>query len=120
MKKDTKIIIFGALFIVVGVAAMFLIDFVQTKNLLKNGTKASAQVISRYYEINRDTKDTTLYTLKLMVLPDTNSGRSLVVGKQIQANVKQESFNKYVEGSIVKVVYDNEDLDHAKLIEEIE
>ena len=38
----------------------------------------------------------------------------------INAYVKKESFDKYEEGAFVKVVYKNDDLDHAKLLEEIE
>jgi hypothetical protein len=40
--------------------------------------------------------------------------------KTLNSYVKQTSYNKYNVGDTVEMVYDNEDKDHAKLVEDIE
>ncbi len=120
MEKNTKTIIIGTAFVIISISAVFLIDYVQTKNLLKNGTREKAVVMARYYEVNSK-GDTTSYSMKLRAVPDTSTCKgSFLNGAQLKAFVKKESFYKCNEGSIVKVVYYKDDLERAKLIEEIE
>ncbi len=121
MKKNNRTILLGVGFIILSLVAVFLIDYFQTQNLLKKGKSAKAEVTGKYYEVNTKNGDTSSYSFRLSVLPDTANGKTISkIPDRLQAYVKQKSFNKYPEGSIVNVVYDKEDLDHAKLVEEIE
>ena len=121
MKKGKRELVIGIGFILLMLGIVFLIDYFQTQNLLRNGIHANATVTDRYFEINTDTKDTTSYSMRMTVIPDTmHSKNSFPFGDRLSAIVKKESFYKYSEGTIVKVAYKKNDLDHAKLIEEIE
>lgn len=121
MKKNNRAILLAITFIILSLVAVFAIDCFQTKSLLKNGIKAKAKITGKYYEISNDNRDTSAYSFRMMVLPDTANGKRIYkIPERLQAFVKQKLFNKYVEGSIVNVVYDKDDLDHAKLVEEIE
>lgn len=121
MKKNNRTILLAITFIILSLVAVFAIDYFQTKSLLKNGIKAQARVTGKYYEISNDIRDTSAYSFRMMVLPDTANGKQIYqIPERLQAFVKKSSFNKYPEGSIVNVVYDKEDVDHAKLVEEIE
>ena len=115
----TILIFIGVVVLLLGI--IFSIDYFQTQNLLKNGIRAKAEVTNKYYELNTDSRDTSSYSFRLSVVPDTSNGKSIYqIPDRLQAFVKQKSFHKYPEGSIVSVVYDKDDLDHAKLVEEIE
>jgi hypothetical protein len=121
MKKNNHTILLAITFIILSLLAVFAIDYFQTKSLLKNGIKAKAQITGKYYEISNDKRDTSAYSFRMVVLPDTANGKQIFhIADRLQAFVKQKFFNKYSEGSIVNVVYDKEDVDHAKLVEEIE
>lgn len=120
MEKNKRSIIIGIIFIVASLAAVFLIDYFQTKSLLKNGLRCNAVIMARYYEVSSK-GDTSSYSMRLRCVPDTSTNKGKFTnGDLVNAYVKKETFNKYGEGSIVKVVYNSDDLDHAKLIEEIE
>lgn len=120
-EKNGRTIIIALSFIVLTLGICFLIDYFQTQSLLKNGIRVKAEVTAKFYEINRDNNDTTSYSFRLSVLPDTTNDKTIYkIPDRLQAYVKQKAFYKYIEGSIVNVVYDKEDLDHAKLVEEIE
>lgn len=114
----TVIIFMGVIALLISVA--FFIDYLQTQSLLKNGTKAKAQITGRYYEISNN-RDTSAYSFRMTVVPDTTNGQQIYkIPERLQAFVKQITFHKYSEGSIVNVVYNKDDEDHAKLVEEIE
>ncbi len=121
MDKNKRSILIGVCFIVVTIVAIFLIDCFQTANLLKSGTRAMAIVTAKYYEINVDNNDTTGYSMRLEVLRDSNLDKTQFVPfVRLEAFVKKGSFYKYNEGDKVKVVYYNDDTDHARLLEEIQ
>lgn len=120
MDKSKKTIIFGSIFIALSISAVFIMDYFQTQNLLKNGIKEKAVVIGRFYEVSSK-GDTSGYSMRLRVVPDTSTNKgSFLNGDQVNAYVKKETFNKHEEGSIVKVVYYKDDLDHARILEELE
>lgn len=120
-KNNTKLILGIIIGIIVLLGGIFAADYFQTQSLLKNGIRAKAEVTSKYYELNTDSRDTSYYFFRLSVVADTANGKSIYqIPERLQAFVNQKSFNKYSEGSIVNVVYDKDDLDHAKLVEEIE
>jgi len=120
MDKNKKNILIGVGFIVISILAVFLIDHFQTQNLLKNGTRCPAVVVSRFYEVSSD-GDTSGYSIRMRCVPDTSTSKGKFTnGDQIEAYVKKESFYKHEEGSIVKVVYYKDDLGHARILEEIE
>ena len=118
-KKNNRTLIISITFVVFAIGLLFLINYVQTKNLLKNGVRANAMVTARYYEVS-DKGDTSSYTMRMKVVKDTGNKNGFYFGEVLNAYVKKESFDKYEEGAFVKVVYKNDDLDHAKLLEEIE
>ena len=118
-KKNNRTLIISITFVVFAIGLMFLINYVQTKNLLKNGVRANAMVTARYYEVS-DKGDTSNYSMRMKVVKDTGNKNGFYFGEVLNAYVKKESFDKYEEGAFVKVVYKNDDLDHAKLLEEIE
>jgi hypothetical protein len=118
MKKNNRTILLGIGFILISLFVVFLIDYFQTQNLLKKGIRAKAIITGKYYEIDLDKKDTTGYSMRFDVMSDASGGKS--IPDRLQSFVKQKSFNKYHEGNIVNVVYFKDDLDHAKLVEEIE
>ena len=118
-KKNNRTLIISITFVVFAIGLLFLINYVQTKNLLKNGVRANAMVTARYYEVS-DKGDTSSYTMRMKVVKDTANKNGFYFGEVLNAYVKKESFDKYEEGAFVKVVYKNDDLDHAKLLEEIE
>ena len=118
-KKNNRTLIISISFVVFAIGLMFLINYVQTKNLLKNGVRANAMVTARYYEVS-DKGDTSNYSMRMKVVKDTGNKNGFYFGEVLNAYVKKESFDKYEEGAFVKVVYKNDDLDHAKLLEEIE
>lgn len=118
-KKNNRAIIVGVVFIAIFLLAIFIMDYFQKKDLLKNGIRANAMVTARYYEVS-DKGDTSNYSMRLTVVKDS-SNISAVSGNEIlSAYVKKESFDKYEEGAIVKVVYKNDDKEHAKLVVDIE
>ena len=120
-ENNIKLIVLFILGIAALVGSVFLIDYFEMQSLLKNGIRAKAEVTGKFYEINTDNNDTTSYSFRLSVLPDTANGKlDIKLPDRLQAIVKQKAFNTYHEGSIVNVVYDKADLDHAKLVEEIE
>lgn len=118
-KKNNRTLIISITFVVFAIGLLFLINYVQTKNLLKNGVRANAMVTARYYEVS-DKGDTSNYSMRMKVVKDTGNKNGFYFGEVLNAYVKKESFDKYEEGAFVKVVYKNDDLDHAKLLEEIE
>ena len=118
-KKNNRTLIISITFVVFAIGLLFLINYVQTKNLLKNGVRANAMVTVRYYEVS-DKGDTSSYSMRMKVVKDTGNKNGFYFGEVLNAYVKKESFDKYEEGAFVKVVYKNDDLDHAKLLEEIE
>ena len=118
-KKNNRTLIISITFVVFAIGLLFLINYVQTKNLLKNGVRANAMVTARYYEVS-DKGDTSSYSMRMKVVKDTGNKNGFYFGEVLNAYVKKESFDKYEEGAFVKVVYKNDDLDHAKLLEEIE
>ncbi|MBK6275475.1 MAG: hypothetical protein IPF58_12630 [Saprospirales bacterium] len=118
-KKNNRTLIISITFVVFAIGLLFLINYVQTKNLLKNGVRANAMVTARYYEVS-DKGDTSSYSMRMKVVKDTANKNGFYFGEVLNAYVKKESFDKYEEGAFVKVVYKNDDLDHAKLLEEIE
>ena len=117
--KNNRTLIISITFVVFAIGLLFLINYVQTKNLLKNGVRANAMVTARYYEVS-DKGDTSSYSMRMKVVKDTGNKNGFYFGEVLNAYVKKESFDKYEEGAFVKVVYKNDDLDHAKLLEEIE
>lgn len=118
--SEGKQILIAVIFIVVAIAGVFVYDYFETKALLKNGVRANATIVARYYEVS-DKKDTSSYSIRLQVIPDTSSNKLNSLSADIlNAYVKKETFYKYAEGSVAKVVYMPEDKDHAKLVEEIE
>ncbi len=118
-KKNNRTLIISITFVVFAIGLLFLINYVQTKNLLKNGVRANAMVTARYYEVS-DKGDTSSYSMRMKVVKDTGNKNGFYFGEVLNAYVNKESFDKYEEGAFVKVVYKNDDLDHAKLLEEIE
>jgi hypothetical protein len=120
MEKNTKQLIIGVSFVAVSIGVVFIIDYFQTQSLLKNGIRCNAVITGRFYEVSSK-NDTSSYSMRLRAVPDTSTSKgSFINGDVLNAYVDKEIFYKYGEGSIVKVVYDKEDLDHAKLVEEIE
>ena len=120
MQNSKRSILIGIAFIGVLITAVFLIDYFQTKSLLENGTRCNAVIMERFYEVS-SRGDTSSYSIRLRCVPDTSTSKGKFTnGDLVSAYVKKETFYKYGEGSIVKVVYNSDDLDHAKLIEEIE
>ena len=121
MKKSTRDILIAGGFIIVVVIGVFVYDYFSTQSLLKNGTRSNAMITGKFYEIKTKSGDTTSYSFRMQVVPDLKSGKlSIPSIVTINAYVKKENFNKYAEGATVKVVYENDDLDHARLVEEIE
>ena len=118
-KKNNRDIMICITVVVVAIGLMFLINYIQTRSLLKNGIRANATVTARYYEVS-DKGDTSSYSMRLRVVQDTSNQNSFGVGDVLNAYVQKASFDKYEEGAVVKVVYKKEDLDHAKLVEDIE
>lgn len=120
MEKNNKTILIGVGLIALSIGAVFLIDYFQTKSLLENGIRSNALITGRFFEVSSN-NDTSSYSMRLRVVPDTSTNKgSFTNGDVVNAYVKKETFYKHEEGSIVKVVYEKDDLDHAKLIEEIE
>lgn len=118
--SEGKQILIAVIFIVVAIAGVFVYDYFETKALLKNGVRTNATIVARYYEVS-DKKDTSSYSIRLQVIPDTSSNKLNSLNADIlNAYVKKETFYKYEEGSVAKVVYMPDDKDHAKLVEEIE
>ena len=118
-KKNNRTLIISITFVVFAIGLLFLINYVQTKNLLKNGVRANAMVTARYYEVS-DKGDTSNYSMRMKVVKDTGNKNGFYFGEVLNAYVNKASFDKHEEGAFVKVVYKNDDLDHAKLLEEIE
>jgi hypothetical protein len=118
MKKGKRDLILGVSFITIAIGTVFLIDYFNTQSLLKNGIRANAVITGRYFEVSSG-KDTSSYSMRLQTVPDTNSNKGGLTDA-ISAYVKKETFYKYSEGVVVKVVYKKDDRDHAKLVEEIE
>lgn len=118
--SDGKQILIAVIFIVVAIAGFFVYDYFETKALLKNGIRSNAVITARYYEVS-DKNDTSSYSMRLQVVQDTSTQKgNFLNGVLLNAYVKKETFYKYVEGSIVKVVYNQEETERAKLVEEIE
>lgn len=121
MDKNKRSILIGVCFIVIAIATVFLIDYFQTQNLLKNGIRTNAIITGKYCEIKLNSEDTTGYSMRFEAVSDTNENRSYFFPVvRLGAFVKKEAFYKYNEGSTVKIVYYNDDLEHARLVEEIE
>jgi len=118
--SDGKQILIAVIFIVVAIAGFFVYDYFETKALLKNGIRTNAMVMGRFYEVSSN-HDTSSYSMRLQPVPDTSTNKvSNLNGVVLNAYVKKETFYKYGEGSIVKVVYNKGETDRAKLVEEIE
>lgn len=118
--SDGKQILIAVIFIVVAIVGFFVYDYFETKALLKNGIRSNAVITARYYEVS-DKNDTSSYSMRLQVVQDTSTQKgNFLNGVLLNAYVKKETFYKYVEGSIVKVVYNKDETDRAKLVEEIE
>jgi hypothetical protein len=113
LDKDSKSIIYCILVIVLIIGLFFVVDYFQTKNLLKNGVHTKAIISAKYYEINTDNDDTVSYSIRAYALIDEPE-------KTLNSYVKQASYNKYNVGDTVEMVYNKEDKDHAKLVEDIE
>lgn len=121
MDKNKRSILIGVCFVAVGIATVFLIDYFQTQNLLKNGIRANAIITGKYYEIKVNSEDTTGYSMRFEVISDANENRSYFIPVvKLGAFVKKEAFYKYDEGATAKLVYYNDDPEHARLVEEIE
>lgn len=118
-KKNNRTLIISITFVVFAIGLLFLINYVQTKNLLKNGVRANAMVTARYYEVS-DKGDTSSYSMRMKVVKDTGNKNGFYFGEVLNAYVNKASFDKYEEGAVVKVVFKKDDLEHAKLLEEIE
>lgn len=118
-KKSNRTLIISITFVVFAIGLLFLINYVQTKNLLKNGVRANAMVTARYYEVS-DKGDTSSYSMRMKVVKDTGNKNGFYFGEVLNAYVNKASFDKYEEGAFVKVVFKKDDLEHAKLLEEIE
>ncbi len=118
-KKNNRTLIISITFVVFAIGLLFLINYVQTKNLLKNGVRANAMVTARYYEVS-DKGDTSSYSMRMKVVQDTGNKNGFYFGEVLNAYVNKASFDKYEEGVFVKVVFKKDDLEHAKLLEEIE
>jgi hypothetical protein len=119
-KKNKKDIVIAIAFIVFAVFFFFFMDYFQKQRLLKNGIRSNAEVIGRYYEVNTDTKDTSGYSMRLKVIADSGIAGSINSGEILTAFIKKKSFDKYKEGAILKVVYYKDDVDHTRILEEIE
>jgi hypothetical protein len=118
--SNNKQILFAGLFIVIAVCGIFVYDYFETKALLKNGIRCNAAVIGRYYEVSSN-NDTSSYSMRLQPVQDTSTQKGNFLNVAVlNAYVKKETFYKYGEGSIVKVVYSQNETDRAKLVEEIE
>lgn len=117
--KNNRTLIISITFVVFAIGLLFLINYVQTKNLLKNGVRANAMVTARYYEVS-DKGDTSSYSMRMKVVKDTGNKNGFYFGEVLNAYVNKASFDKYEEGAVVKVVFKKDDLEHAKLLEEIE
>ena len=76
-------------------------------------------VTARYYEVS-DKGDTSSYSMRMKVVQDTGNKNGFYFGEVLNAYVNKASFDKYEEGVFVKVVFKKDDLEHAKLLEEIE
>ena len=105
MEKNTKQLIMGISFVAISIGAVFIIDYFQTQNLLKNGTRCNAVITGRFYEVSSK-NDTSSYSIRLRAVPDTSTSKgSFLNGDVLNAYVKKEIFYKYGEGSIVNLLY---------------
>lgn len=119
-ENNGRMIMLFVLCIVALFGVVFLIDYFQTQSLLKNGIRSNALIMGRFFEVNSN-NDTSSYSMRLRVVPDTGTNKGgFMNGGLVSAYVNKETFYKYSEGTIVKVVYDPKDKDHAKVIEDIE
>ena len=115
LSNDTKTIVYCILVIVVIIGLFFLAEYYKTQNLLKNGIRTNAIITNKYYEYDLDNKDTNSFSMRFKYYDIKTNHPEILNGY-----VSQKLFNKYSEYDTVKVVFEEEDKDHAKIIEDIE